>query len=63
LTYRLKFRVENIGHTCYGFKTFVIALVTLWAPSVQKCSHYENRKKCFENWGRRWEKNGGLVKI
>jgi len=37
-----------------GFQTSVMALATLWAPSVQKWRLYENGKS-FEN-RERWEK-------
>jgi len=43
MTNRPKFRVEVIGHACY----FAVGtwLATLWAPSVQKWSLYENGGK------------------
>jgi len=43
-----------------GFQTSVIALATLWAPSVQKLDFYK-KEKSLENRGRKVIKNGGRV--
>jgi len=46
MTNRSKFRVGNMGTLATlllapGIQTSVMALITLWAPSVQKRSLYE----------------------
>jgi len=46
----------------HGFQTSVIALATLWAPSLQKWSLYENGKKVLRI-GEEGEKKWRQVKI
>jgi len=59
MTNRPKFRVEVIGHACY----FAVGtwLATLWAPSVQKWSLYENGGKFWESWKKGERKSSGQV--